>query len=452
MTSAEASCTGHPPDIVGVLSVDAKAMADCADQGEEILSRLPPRPGRSAEQQATADAVHRSSRWLRHRFMDAHAGTVYDTLTEGLSRPLRLAELASAAAEEFRGLVPGRELMAAESARLQADKEGWEVDQAVFFQGVLRQATAGLHLMRSMLRPTPRALELLPEFQQTGRLDLGAVRVVRDGPAARLTIHNEHCLNAEDNRLTADLETAVDLALLDDQVHVGVLRGSVMTHPRYTGRRVFSAGINLKHLHEGRISFIDFLLGRELGFIHKLVRGLSMDDTPLTWPRRTVEKPWLAGVDTFAIGGGMQLLFTVDKVVAGADAFFSLPAAQEGIVPGVGNLRLGRLAGGRLARRVILGGRRIWASEPVAELICDEVTEPDQVGAALDRGITQLDNAAVVANRKMINVAEEPIDALRAYLAEFSLTQGLRLYSQDVITKVGRFSAATSGVPAKGDP
>jgi hypothetical protein len=42
------------------------------------------------------------------------------------------------------------------------------------------------------------------------------------------------------------METAVDLTLLDDGIQVGVLRGGTMTHPRHAGRRVFSAGINLK--------------------------------------------------------------------------------------------------------------------------------------------------------------------------------------------------------------
>ena len=51
-----------------------------------------------------------------------------------------------------------------------------------------------------------------------------------------------------------------------------------MTHPRYRGRRVFSAGINLKALHVGGISLLDFLLRRELGYISKLMRGILVED------------------------------------------------------------------------------------------------------------------------------------------------------------------------------
>jgi thioesterase DpgC len=43
---------------------------------------------------------------------------------------------------------------------------------------------------------------------------------------------------AEDNQQVDDMETAVDLALLDPDVRVGLLRGGEMSHPRYRGKRV----------------------------------------------------------------------------------------------------------------------------------------------------------------------------------------------------------------------
>lgn len=427
------------PDVTGGLDGAADALGAHLTRGEELLSALPPPAERSAEQRAAAEEVHRAGRFARQRFMRSHAARVYDRLTEDRTRRPRLAELAQAAAEHFPGLVPDKERLAREQELAQADKEGREIDQAVFFSELLRVPDAGEHMIASMLRPTPRAEALLGEFRRTGELDLGAVRLVRRDGVAQLTIHNEHCLNAEDNALTEAMETAVDLALLDDGVHAGTLRGSEMTHPRYRGRRVFCAGINLKHLHQGRISYVDFLLGREMGYISKIARGITVEDGPATWPRDRVEKPWAAGVDTFAIGGGMQLLLVMDHVVADSGAYFSLPAAQEGIVPGLGNLRLARLAGGRIARQVILSGRRLWASEPDAALVCDEVVEPGEVGEALAGAARRLGGEAVAANRRMLAVAEEPVDAFRAYLAEFALVQGLRLYGADVLEKVARW-------------
>ena len=82
-----------------------------------------------------------------------------------------------------------------------------------------------------------------------------------------------------------------------------MVRGGEMSHPRYRGKRVFSAGINLKALHAGSISLVDFLLRRELGYLHKLMRGVLVRDGALA-VTPTVEKPWVAVVDGFAIGGG----------------------------------------------------------------------------------------------------------------------------------------------------
>jgi thioesterase DpgC len=239
------------------------------------------------------------------------------------------------------------------------------------------------------------------------------------------------------------METAVDLALLDPEVRVGQVRGGEMSHPRYRGRRVFSAGINLKNLSSGDISLVDFLLRRELGYLHKLVRGIRTEN-PAAWHTPYTEKPWVAAVDGFAIGGGAQLLLVFDHVLAASDAYLSLPAAKEGIIPGVANFRLGRHVGPRLSRQVVLEGRRIRAAEPAARLLVDEVVEPEELDAAVERSLARFDGDAVLANRHMLNLADEPADAFRAYMAEFALQQALRLYGADVIDKVGRFAAGSS--------
>ncbi|MFC9503534.1 (3,5-dihydroxyphenyl)acetyl-CoA 1,2-dioxygenase DpgC [Streptomyces sp. NPDC057002] len=426
-------------------------------RAEGVLADVPRKADRTPEQRARVNAATDDARRARTAFLAEHGQAVYDALTGNRTHYLRLDELLDAAAALLDGLVPTREQMAVEAGLAQADKEGREIDQAVFFSGVLRQERAGLHLMESLLRPTDRALALLPEFTGRGGVDLGRLHVERVGDAAHLTVTNRGALNAEDNDLIAAMDVGVDLALLDDRVKVGVLRGGEMTHPRYRGRRVFSAGINLRHLDAGRISYTDFLLRRELGYLSKLQRGLLLADAggrPLTsrnphWAARTVQKPWIAAVDSFAIGGGMQLLFAFDRVIAASDAYFSLPAAQEGIIPGVANLRLPRIAGSRLARQVILSGRRIHATEPEARLICDTVADPAALDAAVAAAVEELAAPAVVANRRMLGLAEEPPSVLRAYLAEFALHQGLRLYAPDVLEKTTKFGPAQPAPTAR---
>ncbi|MFC9842956.1 (3,5-dihydroxyphenyl)acetyl-CoA 1,2-dioxygenase DpgC [Streptomyces sp. NPDC060223] len=420
------------------MAEDATALARYAAAADRELATLPAVPQRDRRQRDAAARILRAARTLRDRFIAQHAEAVYDELTGARSVHLRIDALARAAADRFPGLVPTRAQLDAERALAQADKEGREIDQGILFRGLLRSPTAGPHLTDAMLLPTRRALDLLSSFRRTGRLDLGVVLIERRGAAAHLTLRNTHCLNAEDDALVDDLETAVDLTLLDDQVTVGVLRGGEMTHPRHAGRRVFSAGINLTDLREGRISFVDFLLRRELGPIGKITRGLLPVPGVESFPHRTVQKPWIGAVDSFAIGGGMQLLLVLDRVIATEDAYFSLPAAQEGIVPGVANLRLPRLTGARAARRVILTGQVVTATDPQASLICDEVVPSDGMDAAVETAVAAFDNPAVLANRRMLQLAEEPPERFQAYLAEFAVTQALRLYSEDVIGRIAR--------------
>ncbi|WP_432251119.1 (3,5-dihydroxyphenyl)acetyl-CoA 1,2-dioxygenase DpgC [Streptomyces sp. HNM1019] len=426
------------PELTGAPDADAAALRSFTAAGEDLLAALPAKPDRTPDQQNTADEIHRRCRGLRAEFLRGHVDRVHTELTDGRSRSVRLAELAGAAAERFPGLVPTAAQLADERRHPQRDKEGREIDQGLFFGALLAAPQAAAHVVASMLRPTARARAALPAFRRTGVAELGCVHLERQGDTAFLTVRNLHCLNAEDDPSVDDMETAVDLVLLDEACRVGVVRGGHMTHPRYLGRRVFSAGINLKDLHRGRISFVDFLLRREIGYINKILRGLRTDHD------ETVEKPWVAAVDTFAIGGGAQLLLVFDSVVAATDSYVSLPAAKEGIVPGAANLRLSRAVGPRIARQMILGGAVIEATDPRAALLADRLVAPDAMEDTIAETAEQLSAPAVVANRRMLNLAEEPPASFNAYMAEFAVQQSRRAYSPDVLAKVARVAAKPS--------
>jgi thioesterase DpgC len=224
-----------------------QALAETAKHTDDLIASLPEPGERSPEQHATAAAAHDGVRAVRSHFMDVHAEALYDELTDGRGRYLRLPELVAAAAVAFPGLAPTADQMSAERARPQALKEGREIDQGIFLRGVLRSPVSGPHLLGAMLRPTPRALRLLPEFSRTGVADLGSVRMRRSDGMARLTMCRDDCLNAEDNRQVDDMETAVDLALLDPQVRAGLLRGGEMSHPPLPR----PAGVQRRHQPQG---------------------------------------------------------------------------------------------------------------------------------------------------------------------------------------------------------
>jgi thioesterase DpgC len=399
----------------------------------DLLAGLPEPARRAPEQRRMAAEIHGHCRRLRADFLRTHADDVYRTLTDGLRQDQRLDHIAYGFAEFCPGLVPDREVVAVDRGRALPGKEGWEIDQGLLFSDLLGRRDCGEHLVTSMLTPTRRASQLRAQFARTGQVDLGAATVCRVGAAAHITVRNPGFLNAEDDVVVAALETAVDLALLDDDVAVAVLRGDAVTHPRYAGRRIFNAGINLTHLYQGKISFIDFLMCRELGYINKIFRGLHLGpDRPL------VHKPWIGVVDTFAIGGGMQLLLVLDRVIAEAGAYLTLPALREGIIPGAANLRLSRQVGGRLARQLIFGGRRLEMTDPQVRLVCDTVVDTDQVDAVVNRAVEELANPAVGANRRVLHLAEEPPQQFREYMAAYAGEQCHRLFSADLVRNLER--------------
>jgi thioesterase DpgC len=361
---------------------------------------------------------------------------IYRVLTRDYTEFVRAERLVYAAAERFPGLVPGREAVGRERQVAQKDKDGVEIDQGLFFCGVLSHRQAGLHLVHAMLRPTAEAEALLPRFRAEGEVDLGPVRVSHVGKAGHVTLRNTPYLNAEDDSTVLPMEIAVDLVLLHPEIEIGVLRGDLVEHPKYAGRRVFNAGINLTHLYHGKISFVDFYLVRDLGFVNKFYRGLTGPASAPEEPESTLEKPWIAAVEAFAIGGGCQILLTMDYVLAARDAFFSLPARKEGIIPGAANLRLTRAVGDRLARQAILYERTFPAASPEGALLCDEVAEPDELDAAIDRVVGRLTSSGVVsasANRKALRVDQEPLDTFRRYMAMYAREQAYCHFSPALI-------------------
>ena len=101
---------------------------------------------------------------------------------------------------------------------------------------------------------------------------------------------------------------------------------------------------------------------RDLGYVNKIYRGLSGPEHRPTEPEDTTEKLWVAGVETYAIGGACQLLHVMDHVIAERGCRLYLPARKEGIIPGASNLRLARSVGERLARQAIISGREFEAA------------------------------------------------------------------------------------------
>lgn len=341
----------------------------------------------------------------------------YDDLTVARTRFLRVEELCRLAK-----LVPEEEL-AAEARRPLKEKKGAERAHGRFLAEILGNPVAGTHLCHAMLLPRKESAERLKHYEEHGELKLEGASLKRQGKASILTLSNPRYLNAEDETTLPGAEIAVDVALLDSQTEVCVLRGDVVTHPKYAGRRLFGAGINLTHLYEGKIRYLWYLI-RDLGLVNKFYRGLAVPDAS---PEvQSTEKLWIAAVEGFAIGGHCQILLTMDYTIAANDAYLTLPARKEGIIPGAANLRLPRFVGDRIARQAILAERRIDCDSEAGRLICDEIVPPERMDEAINAMVDRLTSSGVVSaagNRRAFRAGEEPLDTFRRYMAIYAREQ-----------------------------
>lgn len=366
------------------------------------------------------------------------ARALYDELTATRTRFVRVEELCRQAAERHPGLLPTPAALAVEAGRAQRDKTGVERAQGMFLSQVLADPEAGAHLCHAMLLPREDSLARLSEYEKKGELDFAGAHLKREGKASVVTMRNPRYLNAEDATTLAGLETAIDLALLDRSSEVCVLRGGAVEHPKYAGRRLFGAGINLAHLYQGKIPYLWYIV-RDLGLVNKLYRGLALTDASPEVD--SIEKLWIAAVEGFAIGGHCQILLTMDYTLAAKDAYMTLPARKEGIVPGAANLRLPRFVGDRLTRQAIMAERRIDCASPEGRLICDEIVPPQKMDEAISRIVEKLTGSGVVSaasNRRAIRTVQEPLDSFRRYMSVYAREQAHCHFSPALIANLER--------------
>lgn len=184
---------------------------------------------------------------------------------------------------------------------------------------------------------------------------------VQDG-VARVTIDRPERLNAVDAATAAELEAIwVDLESRAD-VSCVVITGA--------GEKAFCAGADLKGTGSSGLEY--WAEPRPNGF-----GGLSF--------RTSLDIPVIARVNGYALGGGFEMVMGCDIVVASKTARFGLPEARVGRMPLDGGMvLLQRKIPHNLAMGVMLAGRQISAEELHRYGLVNEVTEPDELDAAVD--------------------------------------------------------------------
>jgi len=131
----------------------------------------------------------------------------------------------------------------------------------------------------------------------------------------------------------------------------------------------------------------------------------------------------------------------MDYVLAADDAYMTLPARKEGIIPGVSNMRLPRFTGDRIARRAIQHELKLLCDSPEGRLICDEIAPEAAMDEALQRAVDSLTSAGpigAIANRRAFRVGQEPLDLFRRYCAAYARDQAYCHFSPALIANLER--------------
>ncbi|MEM7205558.1 MAG: enoyl-CoA hydratase-related protein [Planctomycetota bacterium] len=245
------------------------------------------------------------------------------------------------------------------------------------------------------------------------------LRMLREDGVATVTVHRPDKLNALDGATIEELVAAVAKLSDDENIGAVILTGS--------GEKAFVAGADV-----GALAQQGVLDGREN----------ARAGQALTTAIEASPKPFLAAINGYALGGGLELALACDLRYAATTAKLGLPEVSLGIIPGYGGTqRLPRLIGMGPALQLILTGDPVGADEALRLGLVNGVHEPGELlssvqGVAkriLSRGPTALALAKQAARRGaqlslaegleleadlfgMISSTEEMREGMRAFL------------------------------------
>lgn len=205
---------------------------------------------------------------------------------------------------------------------------------------------------------------------------------------AWITFNRPEALNA--------LNTAVNLALIDclnradadPDVRIVILKGA--------GNKAFVAGADIKEM-----MCMTAMEARE----HAL-RAKRVTDT--MW---NLQKPIIAAIQGFCLGGGLEYALACDLRIAAENAKLGLPEINLGIMPGgAGTQRLARIVGLTKAKELCLTGGMVDAAEALQLGILNKVCAPEALlseAAALAKKIASKSPHAVALIKSSINKGTE---------------------------------------------
>lgn len=188
-------------------------------------------------------------------------------------------------------------------------------------------------------------------------LVLSNVVLQKKGPIATLVINRPKAMNALNMDTLLDIKCAVENARDDDDIYVIIITGA--------GSKSFVAGADITFMQE-----LTAVEARQFGILGSGVCRLI----------ESIEKPVIAAIDGFCLGGGCELAMSGDFRICSDKSKFGQPEVGLGVTPGFGGTqRLPRLIGTGMAKQLLYTGEVIGADEAFRAGLVNKVVPADQL-------------------------------------------------------------------------
>lgn len=185
---------------------------------------------------------------------------------------------------------------------------------------------------------------------------------VRDG-IAYLTLNRPEVLNAINHQMSREIVDACERITSDPQVRVAILAGA--------GERAFCTGLDLRE--RAREADEATLFDKRRARNRPGIRGHAQAVA-------AIDKPTIAAIRGWAVGGGLELALACDLRVASEDARLGMMEVRRGRLGGAGGTqRLPRLIGVARALELCLTGEPVDAAEAYRIGLVNHVVPADQL-------------------------------------------------------------------------